>query len=64
MGAHRQLLQEVEVARAEQNQAGKRIAEASGPEKQEAIAEMRRLSDRLKVTTKELTSSMLGQVTK
>jgi len=52
--AYRQLLQEVEVARAEQNQAGKHIAEASGPEKQEAIAEMRRLSDRLKAQEADL----------
>ncbi|HWD09634.1 MAG TPA: serine--tRNA ligase [Actinomycetota bacterium] len=51
---HRRLLQEVEAARAEQNQAGKRIADAAGAEKQEAILEMRRLSDRLKAQEAEL----------
>jgi seryl-tRNA synthetase len=45
---YRGLLQEVEAARAEQNAAGKRIAEAKGPDKEQAIAEMKRLSDRLK----------------
>ena len=45
---HRSLLQDVEGARAEQNQAGKRIAEARGEDKTTAIAAMRELSDRLK----------------
>ena len=45
---YRALLQEVEAARAEQNAASRRIAEAGGPEKTQAIAEMKRLSDRLK----------------
>ena len=52
---YRTLLQEVEAARAEQNAAGKRIAEAAGPEKAKAIAEMKRLSDRLKQLEAELT---------
>jgi seryl-tRNA synthetase len=52
--AHRRLLQDVEVARAEQNVAGKAIAEASGPAKQAAIAEMRRLSEGLKQLEAEL----------
>ncbi|HEY2665772.1 MAG TPA: serine--tRNA ligase [Actinomycetota bacterium] len=51
---YRALLQEVEAARAEQNAAGKRIAEAAGPEKTQAIAEMKRLSDRLKQLEAEL----------
>ncbi|MCW3034826.1 MAG: Seryl-tRNA synthetase [Actinobacteria bacterium] len=51
---YRALLQEVEAARAEQNAAGKRIAEARGPEKSQAIAEMKRLSDRLKQLEAEL----------
>ncbi|HYR61876.1 MAG TPA: serine--tRNA ligase [Actinomycetota bacterium] len=55
---YRALLQEVEAARAEQNQAGKRIAEASGPAKapyrNQAIAEMKRLSERLKHLEAEL----------
>ena len=51
---YRALLQEVEAARAEQNAAGKRIAEAAGPEKSQAIAEMKRLSDRLKRLEAEL----------
>jgi seryl-tRNA synthetase len=45
---YRAMLQEVERVRAEQNAAGKRIAEASGPEKQQAIVEMKQLSKRLK----------------
>jgi len=51
---YRALLQEVEAERAEQNAAGKRIAEATGPEKAGAIAEMKRLSDRLKQLEAEL----------
>ena len=51
---HRRLLQEVEEARAEQNAAGKLIADAKGPERDAAIAEMRRLSDRLKQLEAEL----------
>ncbi|HMC08359.1 MAG TPA: serine--tRNA ligase, partial [Actinomycetota bacterium] len=51
---YRRLLRQVESARAEQNQAGKRIAEASGPERNEAIATMRELSDRLKRIEAEL----------
>jgi seryl-tRNA synthetase len=51
---YRALLQEVEAARAEQNTAGKSIAEAAGPEKARAIAEMKRLSDRLKQLEAEL----------
>ena len=51
---YRALLQEVEAARAEQNAAGKRIAEATGAEKAGAIAEMRRLSERLKQLEAEL----------
>jgi seryl-tRNA synthetase len=54
---HRRLLQEVEVARAEQNQAGKSIAAAAGPERGAAIAEMRRLSDRLKQLEADLTAA-------
>jgi len=51
---YRALLQEVEAERAEQNAAGKGIAEATGPEKAGAIAEMKRLSDRLKQLEAEL----------
>jgi seryl-tRNA synthetase len=51
---YRALLQEVEAARAEQNAASRRIAEAAGPEKTQAIAEMKRLSDRLKQLEAEL----------
>lgn len=52
--ARRGLLQEVEAARAEQNQAGKAIAEAMGPEKAQAIAAMRQLSERLKRAETEM----------
>jgi seryl-tRNA synthetase len=51
---YRALLQEVEAARAEQNAAGKRIAEAQGAEKAQAIAEMKRLADGLKQLEAEL----------
>jgi seryl-tRNA synthetase len=52
--AYRRLLQEVEAARAEQNQAGKRISEATGADRNEAIEAMRGLSDRLKQLEAEL----------
>jgi len=45
---HRALLREVEAARAEQNQAGKQIAKATGEAKAAAIAEMQRLAERLR----------------
>lgn len=51
---HRSLLQDVEAARAEQNAAGKHIAEAKGADKAAAIAAMRELSDRLKDLEAEL----------
>lgn len=56
-GRHRQLLQEVEAARAEQNQAGRRIAETSPEGRGGAIAEMRRLSERLKQLEAELAAA-------
>lgn len=45
---HRRLLSEVEGLRAEHNRAAKRIAEASGSEREVAISQARELSDRLK----------------
>lgn len=44
---HRELLVEVERLRAEQNRASKEIASASGQEREAAIAQMRKLSERL-----------------
>ena len=51
---YRQLLQEVEAARAEKNAASKQIASARGEEKTEAIAQMRHLSDQLERLESEL----------
>ncbi|MGH7426283.1 MAG: serine--tRNA ligase [Candidatus Methylomirabilales bacterium] len=51
---HRRLLSELERARAEQNRVGRRIAEASGSGRDEAIASMRALSRRLKELQGEL----------
>ena len=46
---HRELLQAFEGAKAEQNQANKRIAESPPDERDKAIVAMRKLSDRIKV---------------
>ncbi|MGH2705740.1 MAG: serine--tRNA ligase [Actinomycetota bacterium] len=46
--AHRRLLNALEVGRAEQNQASRRIADASGEERQRAIEAIRELAGRLK----------------
>jgi seryl-tRNA synthetase len=46
---HRELLQAFEAAKAEQNQANKKIAESPPDERDKAIVEMRKLSDRIKV---------------
>lgn len=46
---HRELLKDFESAKAEQNQANKKIAESPADEREKAIVEMRKLSDRIKV---------------
>lgn len=44
---HRELLQDFETAKAEQNRANKKIAESAGSDREQAIIEMRKLSDRI-----------------
>jgi seryl-tRNA synthetase len=51
---YRDLLADVESHRAEQNQASKKIAETPVPEREQAIASARELSDRLKTREDEL----------